>query len=95
MDDSSVHRYRSIPVVSNNPEWWMLEIFDGFGAHLNNLVALKKRVINKILSLKEEADFSSYTQAYNQAVAKSDKSIHRMNLSYLCQDSQYCKNIIG
>ena len=52
-----------MPVMGNNPQCWMVEIiFDGFGAHLNNLVALKNCVINKILSLKEEDDSSSYTQ---------------------------------
>jgi len=32
-----VRGYRSLPVVRDNPQWWMIEIFDEFGAHLNNL----------------------------------------------------------
>ena len=73
----------------------MIKIFDGFGAHLNNLPALKKRIANKILSLKEEGDLSSFNQAYNKAVAKSDKYIQRMNLSYLRQDCHYNRSIIN
>jgi len=66
----------------------MIEIFDGFGAHLNNLPSLKKRVIHKILSLKEEGDSSSFNQAqaYDREVAKANKNIQRMNLSYFQQD---------
>ena len=73
----------------------MIEIFDGFGAHLNNLPALKKRTANKILSLKEEGDLSSFNQAYDKAAAKSDKHIQRMNLSYLCQGCHYNRSIIN
>jgi hypothetical protein len=51
----------------------MIEIFDGFGAHLTNLNALKQRAEAKILSIKEEGDSSSYNQAYDKHVAKSDK----------------------
>ena len=65
---------------------WMIEIFDGFGAYLNNLLSLKERVINKILSLKEEGDSSSFNQAYDREVAKANKNIQRMNLSYFQQD---------
>ena len=65
MTNSIVHGYRLMPVVSGNPQWWMVEVFDGFSTHLHNLVELKTHVINKILSLKEEDDSSSYNQAYD------------------------------
>ena len=94
MADSIVRGYRGMPIVRDNPQWWMVEIFDGFGAHLNNLPALKKRVIAKILSLKEEGDSSSFNQAYDREVAKSDKNVQRMNLSYLRQDCRFNRNII-
>ena len=42
-------------IVEANPQWWMLEIFDGFGAHLASLDAAQVRRDHKILSLKEEA----------------------------------------
>ena len=61
----------------------MIEIFDGVGTHLNNFPSLKKRVINKILSLKEEGNLSSFNQAYDREIAKADKNIQRMNMSYL------------
>ena len=96
MMDKIVRGYRSLPVVCDNPQWWMIEIFDGFGAHLNNLPALKKRVEQKVLSLKEEGDSSSYNQAYDREVAKSDKQYGRVpsglstftpNIKYLLKRS--------
>ena len=93
MADTIVTGYRSLPIVRDNPQWWMIEIFDGFGAHLNNLPALKKRVINKILSLKEEGDSSSINQAYDKNMAKEDKRIQRQALGVLRQETMYCKNL--
>jgi hypothetical protein len=60
-------------VVKDNPQWWMIKIFDGFGAHLTNLNVLEQHAEAKILSIKEVGDLSSYNQAYNKHVAKSDK----------------------
>jgi hypothetical protein len=59
--------------VAANPQWFMLEIFDGFGAHLASLPAMEQRFQSKILSLKEEGDSSHVNQAYDKFVAKSDK----------------------
>ena len=73
----------------------MIEIFDGFGAHLNNLHALKKRLFHKILSLKEEGDSSSFNQVYNKEVAKVDKHSQHMNLSYLRQDCLYNRSNVN
>ena len=83
-----------MPVVKGNLQWWMVEIFNGFGSYLNNLSSLKKRVDTKTLSLKEEGDSLSYNEAYNREVVKSDKTIQCMNLSYLCTDCFYNKSII-
>jgi hypothetical protein len=44
--------------VAANPQWFMLEVFDGFGAHLASLLAMQDRFDNKILFLKEEGDSS-------------------------------------
>jgi hypothetical protein len=60
MTPSLVEGYHSLPVICDNPQWWMIEIFDGFGAHLNNLSSMKKRADAQILSIKEEGDSSSY-----------------------------------
>jgi hypothetical protein len=35
MAPSIVRGYRAInAIVAANPQWWLLKIFDGFGAHL-------------------------------------------------------------
>ena len=73
MADGSVHRYHRMPIVYDYPQWWMLEILDRFGSCIHNLPSLKKCVINKVLSLKDERDLSSFNQAYNREVSKSDK----------------------
>ena len=31
---SIVPGIRAMPYIKANPDWWVLEIFDGFGAHL-------------------------------------------------------------
>ena len=48
-----------VPIVVDNPDWWMVEIMDGFGALIILYDANKLRLDNKILSLKEEGDSSS------------------------------------
>ena len=72
----------------------MLEILDGFGAHLNNLHANRVRYEAKIRSLKEEGDLSSINQAYDKHVAKSDKSVHRVSLGWLRSDRTWCADIV-
>ena len=77
-----------MPVIRENPQWWIVEIFDGFGAHQNNLLANTLRMESLILSLKEEGDSSSINQAYDKYVAKEDKRIQRINMMYL---KELCK----
>ncbi len=67
MTPSLVKGYWDLPVVRDNPQWWMIEIFDGFGAHLTNLNQCADALI---LSIKEEGDLSLYNQAYNKHIAK-------------------------
>ena len=57
-------------IVEANSQWWMLEIFDGFGAHLYSLKYAQVRRKHKILSLKEGGDLLQANQAYNRFVAK-------------------------
>jgi hypothetical protein len=83
MTPSIVKEYRALPVVKDNPQWWMIEIFDGFGAHLTSVNALKQYAEAKILSIKEEGDSSLYNQAYDKHVAKSDKLHQRHLLTFL------------
>jgi hypothetical protein len=67
----------------DNPQWWVLEIFDGFGAHLLSHKANEERFAAKILSLKEEGDTSHACQAYDKHVAKGDKAAKYLSLSFL------------
>ena len=70
-----VHGYRNINKhVAANPDWWILELLDGFGAHFASYAALKVRYDNKVLTGKEEGNSSHINQAYNQDVAKKDKA---------------------
>jgi hypothetical protein len=55
-DRNCIHDNRSLgrndPVAINkyvaaNPQWFMLEVFDGFGAHLASLPAMQERFDNK------------------------------------------------
>ena len=59
--------------VKANPHWYMLGIFDGFGAHMSSVLALKMRLSFRILSLNEEGDTSHVNQAYSKFVAKRNK----------------------
>ena len=40
-------------IVAANPQWFMLEKFDVFGARLLSIPVMKKRFNDNILSLKE------------------------------------------
>ena len=35
--------YHMLEVVWDNPQWWALELFDGFGSHTTNLEAMEVR----------------------------------------------------
>ena len=85
MTPDIIRGYRSMPFIEWNPQWWVVEIFDGFGAHLNNIDANKMRWDAKLISIKEEGDSSSINQAYDKQVARSDKRQQRMTLGYLRQ----------
>jgi hypothetical protein len=60
--------------VAANPQWWVLEIFDGFGAHLLSHKANEELFAAKIFPPKEEGDTSHVCQAYDKHVAKGDKA---------------------
>ena len=70
MTPSMVRGMRGMSVIRDNPEWWALEVFDGFGVHITSVMANELRYEAKILSLKEEGDSSSVNQAYDKFVAK-------------------------
>jgi len=64
--------YREMPFLKENPQWYFVEITDGFGAHHNSYEAMKLRADYKCLALKEEGDSSHVNQAYDRFVAKGD-----------------------
>ena len=63
-------------VIKDHPRKWCVLSLDGFGSHLctNTLNVFTE---NFILVYKKEGDTSSVTQAYNQNVAKQDKTLVR------------------
>jgi hypothetical protein len=61
----------------------MVEICDGFGAHLSSLQAMQERYDNKIIAVKEEGDLSHVNQAYDKFVAKADKKAGNESLGML------------
>jgi hypothetical protein len=81
MTPNVIRGYRNMPYVRENPDWWMLEIVDGFGSHVSSLEASQMRWNAKILLIKEEGDSSSVNQAYDKLVAKEDKRVLRATLS--------------
>ncbi len=94
MTPSLVEGYRSLPVICDNPQWWMIEIFDGFGAHLNNLSLMNQHADAKILSIKEEGDSSSCNQAYDKHVKKSNKNHMRCSLTLLWSMKNRNSNLV-
>jgi len=81
-------------IVTANSQWHMLEIFDGFGAHLSSLKAMQLRANSKISSLKEEGDSSHVNQAYDRFMAKSDKSAKGESIAMLRNAKQATKGVI-
>ena len=43
-------------IVKGSLDCWMIEVFDGFGAHLLYLKVMVARYDNKIIDFKEEGD---------------------------------------
>ena len=87
--------YRKInKYVEANPDWWCLEILDGFGAHFNSHYAMKERQKNRIISLKEEGNSSHVNQAYDRHVAKIDKQHAANFLSFLRKFRFRCGSVL-
>jgi hypothetical protein len=83
MSPSQVKGIRKMPVICDNPQWWALDIIDGFGPHVSSAVAMEVYHDAKILLVKEEADSSHVCQTYDQSVAKLDKASGRECLETL------------
>ena len=85
---------RAMPVICDRPDWWVLKIIDGFGAHTSSLAAMEVYADAKVLLLKEEGDTSHVCQAYDQMVAKDDKRSMRACLGYLRQHHKVTKGVV-
>jgi hypothetical protein len=83
-----------LPYLKDNPDWYALELLDGFGSHHNCIEANELREKYRILSLKEEGDTSHVNQAYDRLTAKSDKAIAREGLQFLLKDCAFNRGII-
>jgi hypothetical protein len=86
---------RAMPIIRDNPQWWVIKIIDGFGPHTSSIEAMELYANARILLLKEEGDSSHVNQSYDQQVAKDDKVTMRDCLSYLRQTERLSKNIIS
>ena len=71
-----VEGYRKMPVIQDNLNWCMIEIFDGFVVHLCNLEALKIHYDANILYIKVEVDTSHVKKTCNILVANNYKAVH-------------------
>ena len=80
--------------LTNNPDWWVVKILDGFGPHTSYLEAMQVFSDAKIIILKEEGVTSHVCQAYDQECAKADKRSMRTSLALLRQTTQLTKGVI-
>lgn len=83
MAEKTAAGIRSMPVIADNPDWWVIKIIDGFGPHTSSPAAMEIYAKHKIMLIKEEGDTSQVCQAYDQKVAKDDKSTMRSCLAFL------------
>ena len=88
-----IEGYRSLAYVKDNPQWYVMDIFDGFGAHCTNHTALDMRLESKIIRIKEEGEPSSVNQLHDKEFAKTDKRVQHQSLAYLRQ-MKVSKNFI-
>jgi hypothetical protein len=85
---------RSMAVIRDHPDWWVVEVLDGFGPHFSSPVALKVYYDSKILQLKEEGDTSQVCQLYDQDPAKKDKVVLRSGNGMLRSAASVSKGVI-
>ena len=85
---------RAMPVIKDHPEWWVLEILDGFGPHFSCPKALAIYWAHKIMQAKEEGDTSHVCQLYDQQPAKEDKVVLRCGTSMLRQAASVTKGVV-
>ena len=87
MTPKLVDGYRKMPFIAENPDWWALEIFDGFGPHYSSLEAMKYRFDHKIRSAKKEGHSSSTNQVRQFCVNEfvTHRGTHTLSLLFIQQ----------
>lgn len=85
---------RKMPVICEQPTWWVIEIWDNFAAHFNDPVVMEIYRRNYIIMVNEEGDTSQCNQAYDQSVAREDKKCMRDILSILRSTTKITKGVI-
>lgn len=75
--------YNQMPVIKDNPQWSIVEFYDGFGAHEYEPRALELRERRGMITAKEESKTSHVNQAYDRFVAKEDKRVASETLAIL------------
>jgi hypothetical protein len=83
-----------MPCVANNPDWWVLEIFDGHGSHVNNLHVSEVQEKHRIIAAKEEADSSNVNQAHDNNVAHADKAFLHEHLALFRKAKSFHKGTV-
>ncbi|KAJ1447819.1 hypothetical protein M885DRAFT_175856 [Pelagophyceae sp. CCMP2097] len=85
---------RAMPVICDNPDWWVPLIVDGFGPHVSSVDAMKLFFNAKIMLIKEEADSSHVNHTYDQLVAKREKAGCREVLETLRRTRGVTKGVV-
>ena len=85
---------RTMPLICEKPDWWVLKFIDGFGPHTSSEAAMQIYADKKIILVKEEGDSSHVCQAYDQKTAIDDKKSMRQALAYLRQSNKLVKGTI-
>ena len=71
-----------MPVITDNPQWSILEFLYGFVYHEFESRALDMWFRRNIISSKEESKKSHFNQAYDQLVSNNDKNKAAETLSF-------------
>jgi hypothetical protein len=85
---------RAMPVIQDHPEWWVLDILDGYGSHFSSPEALAIYWALKIRQAKEEGHTSHTCQFYDQEPAKKDEVVLRSGTAMLRQAASVSKGVV-
>ena len=81
--------------IKENPQCFMLDILNGFRAHLVLLPEMVQRFENNILSLKEEGNSYHVNKAYNNVFAKYYKVVKGESLEILRDTTLISQGVVN